>query len=109
MLYKKGPRSIQEAYYMVIQIEENISLFKGEHLFTLEIKFDDPKDTPDTLILERLVSLEIFVSKFQEIREQVINQQEVEERDPNEGLQSHEEEQGFTHAPIEDNKDLVEE
>jgi hypothetical protein len=49
---------------MAIQIEANISLFKGEHLFTPEIKVDDPKDTPDTLSLERLVSLEIFVSEF---------------------------------------------
>jgi hypothetical protein len=49
---------------MAIQIEENISLFKGEHLFTPEIKVDDPKDTQDTLSLEILVSLEIFVTKF---------------------------------------------
>jgi hypothetical protein len=109
LLSEKGPRTIQEAYHMAIQIEENISLFKGEHLFTPEIKVDDPKDTPDTLSLERLVSLEIFVSKFQERREQVIDQQEVEERDPNEGFQSHEEEKEFTHASTEDNEDLVEE
>jgi hypothetical protein len=69
---------------MSIQIEEIISLFKGEHLFTPEIKVDEPKDTPNTLSLERLVSLEIFVSKFQERREQVIDQQEFEERDLNE-------------------------
>jgi hypothetical protein len=50
---------------MDIQIEENISLFKGEHLFTPETKVDDPKDAPDALSLERLVSLEIFFSKFQ--------------------------------------------
>jgi hypothetical protein len=105
LLSKKGPRTIQEAYHMAIQIEANISLFKGEHLFTPEIKVDDPKDTPDTLSLERLVSLEIFVSKFQERREQVIDQQEVEERDPNEGFQSHEEEKEFTHASTEDNED----
>jgi hypothetical protein len=53
--------------------------------------------------------LEIFVSKFQERREQVIDQQEVEEKDPNEGFQSHEEEQEFTHASTKDNEDLVEE
>jgi hypothetical protein len=53
-------------------------------------------------------SLEIFVSKFQEKREQIIDQQEVEEKDPNEGFQSHEEEQEFTYASTEDNKDLVE-
>jgi hypothetical protein len=109
LLSEKGPRKIQEAYHMDIKIEENISLFKGEHLFTLEIKVDDPKDTPYTLSLERLVFVEIFVSKFQEIREQVIEQQEVEERDPNEGFQSHEEEQEFTHASTEDNEYLVEE
>jgi hypothetical protein len=58
---------------MAIQIEVNISLFKGEHLFSPEIKVDDPKDTPDTLGLERLVSLEIFFSEFQERREQIID------------------------------------
>ena len=109
LLSKKGPRTIQEAYHMAIQIKENISLFKGEHLFTPEIKVDDPKDTLDTLSLERLASLEIFVNEFQERWEQVVDQQEVEERDPNEGYQSHEEEQEFTHASIEDNEDLVEE
>ena len=93
---------------MAIHIEANISLFKGEHLFTLEIKVDDPKDTPITLSLERLASLEIFVSKFQERMEKFIDQQEVEERDPNESFQSHEEEQEFTHASTEDNGDLVE-
>jgi hypothetical protein len=108
-LSEKGPRTIQESYHMAIQIEANISLFKGEHLFTPEIKVDNPKDTPDTLSLERLVSLEIFAGKFQERREQVIDQQEVEERDPIEGFQSHEEEQEFTHASTEDNEELVEE
>jgi hypothetical protein len=49
-------------------------------------------------------------SKFQEERrEQVIDQQEVEERDPNEGFQSHEEEKEFTHASTKDNEDLVKE
>jgi hypothetical protein len=74
VLHKKGPRKIQEAYHMAIQIKENISLFKGEHLFIPQTKVDDPKDTPDALSLEILVSLEIFVSKFQERREQVIEQ-----------------------------------
>jgi hypothetical protein len=106
-LGKKGARSIQEAYYMAIQIEANISLFKGEQLFTPKVKVDDPKDTPDALSLERLVSLENFVSKIQERREQVIDQQEVEEKDPNEGFQSHEGEQEFTRASTEDNEDLV--
>jgi hypothetical protein len=57
ILSKRGPRTIQESYHMAIQIEENISLLKGEHLFTPGIEVDDPKDTPDTLSLERLVSL----------------------------------------------------
>jgi hypothetical protein len=104
LLNKKGPKTINDAYHMAIQIEVNISLFKRKHIFSLETKVDDPKGTPDTLSLERLVSLEIF-----ERREQVINQQEVEERDPNEGFQSHEEEQEFTHASTEDNEDMVEE
>jgi hypothetical protein len=109
LLSKKGPRTIQESYHMAIQIEVNISLFKGEHLFSLEIKVDDPKVIPDTLGLEKLVSLDIFVREFQERSEQVIDQQEVEERDPNEGFQSHEEEKEFTHASTKDNEDLVEE
>jgi hypothetical protein len=109
LLSKKGPRPIQEAYCMALQIETNIFLFKGEHLFTLETKVDDPKDTLDALSLERLVSLEDIVSKVQERREQVIDQQEVEEKDPNEGFQSHEEEHEFTRASIEDNEDLVKE
>jgi hypothetical protein len=109
LLSRKGPRSIQKAYCMAIQIEANISLFKGEHLFTPETKVDDPKDTLDALNLERLVSLEDFVSKFQERREQVIDQQEVEEKDPNEGFQSHEEEKEFTRASTEDNEDDIKE
>jgi hypothetical protein len=109
LLSKNGPRTIQEAYHMAIKIDENIFLFKREHLFTPEIKVDDPKDTPDALSLERLVSLEIFVGKIQEKREQVIDQQEVEERDPNEGYQSYEEEKEFTSASTKDNEDLVEE
>jgi hypothetical protein len=51
----------------------------------------------------------MFFHKFQERREQVIDQQEVEERDPNERSQSHEEEKEFTHASTEDNEELVEE
>jgi hypothetical protein len=50
LLSKNGPRSIQEAYYMVIQIEENISLFKQQHIFTPETKVDDPKDTQMLLV-----------------------------------------------------------
>jgi hypothetical protein len=104
LLNKKGQKTIDDAYYMAIQIEVNISLFKRKHIFSPETKVDDPKGTPDTLSLERLVSLEIF-----ERREQVIDQHEVGERDRNEGFQSHEAEQKFTHAFTKDNEDLVEE
>ena len=77
---------------------------KKNHIFSLETKVEDPKGTLDTLILERLISLDIF-----EGREQVINQREIEESDPIEGFQSHEEEQEFIHASTEDNEDMVEE
>jgi hypothetical protein len=43
ILRKKGPRTIQQSYHMAIQIKANISLFKGEHLFTPETKVDDSK------------------------------------------------------------------
>jgi len=104
LLNKKGPKTIDDAYHMAIQIEVNIFLFKRKQIFPPETKVDDPKGTLDTLSLERLVSLEIF-----ERREQVIDQHEVGERDPNECFQSHEEEQEFTHASTKDNEDLVEE
>jgi hypothetical protein len=95
---------------MAIQIEANISLFKGEHLFTPRIKVDDLEHTLDALSLERLVSFEIFFSKFQERREQVIDQQEVEERfHIDECYQSHGKEQYCTHASRKDNEDLVDE
>jgi hypothetical protein len=83
---------------MAIEIEANISLFKEGHLFT-----------PDTLSLERLFSLETFTGNFQERRKQVINRQEVEEKDPNEVFQFHEEEQEITHSSAKDNEDVVEE
>ena len=79
-------------------------MFKQEHLFTPETKIDDPKGAPDILSLDRLVSLEIF-----ERREQVINRQEVEKKDPKGVFQSHEEEQEITHSFVEDNEDMVEE
>jgi hypothetical protein len=87
LLSKKGPKTLHEAYNMAIEIEANISLSKEGHLFT-----------PDTLSLERLVSLETFTGNFQEKGEQVINRQEVEEKDPNEVFQSHEEEKEITHS-----------
>jgi hypothetical protein len=49
-----------DAYCMAMQIEENISLSKRKHIFSLGTKVDDPKGTPDTLSLERLISLDIF-------------------------------------------------
>jgi hypothetical protein len=109
LLDQKEPRMIQEYYHMAIEIEANISSPKEEHLSTPEIKVDDPKNTLDTLSPERLASLEIFVSKFQERWGTIHDQQKVEERDPNEGYQSHKEEKEFTHASTEDNEDLVEE
>jgi hypothetical protein len=45
---------------MARKIEENISLSKVKHVFSLGTKVDDPKGTPDTLSLERLISLDIF-------------------------------------------------
>ena len=102
LLNKKGPKTINDAYYISMQIEENISLSKRKHIFSLGTKVDDPKGTLDTLILERLLSLDIF-----ERREQVINQQEVEGSLPSEVLRSHEEGKEFTHASVKDNEDMV--
>ena len=60
LLSKNGPKTIYDAYYMARKIKENISLSKGKHIFSLGTKVDDPKGTPDTLSLERLISLDIF-------------------------------------------------
>jgi hypothetical protein len=109
LLDKKGPRSIQESYDMATEVKANISSSKEEYSFVPEVKIDDPKDTPDILSLERIASLETFVKEFPKRWEQVINQQEVEERDLDEGYQSHEEEKEFIHDSTEDNEDLVEE
>jgi hypothetical protein len=95
---KKDPKTLQEAHNMPREIEENISLSNKRHLFT-----------PDSLSLERLVSLETFTDKFQEEGEQIIDQQEVEEKDPNEVFQSHEEEQGITHPSSKKDEYVVEE
>jgi hypothetical protein len=59
--------------------------------------------------MELLVSLENFVIKFQERRDQFIDQQGFEERDLDEVYQSHREEREFAHASSKDNEDLVEE
>jgi hypothetical protein len=98
LLNKKGPKTLHEAHNMAIEIEANISLFKKGHLFTL-----------DSLSLERLISLKTFVDYFQERREKDIDQQGLEEKSFNEGVQSHEEEKEITHASIEDNEDMVKE
>jgi hypothetical protein len=65
VLNKKGPKTLHEAYNMAMQIEENISLSKGKHIFSLGTKINDPKDTSYTLSLERLVSLGTFTVDFQ--------------------------------------------
>jgi hypothetical protein len=107
LLDKKGPRSIQEAYDMATKFEANISSSKEEQSFVPEVKIGEPKDTPD--ILKRIPFLETSVEEFPKGLEQGIDQQEVEERDLDEGYQSHGEEQEFTHASSKDNEDLVEE
>jgi hypothetical protein len=65
-LNKKGPKTLNDAYYMARKIEENISLSKGKQIFSLGTKVDNPKGTPYTLSLERLVTLETFTANFQE-------------------------------------------
>jgi len=52
LLNKKGPKTLHKAYNMVMQIEANISLSKGKHIFSLGTKINDPKGTSDTLSLE---------------------------------------------------------
>jgi hypothetical protein len=98
LLSKNGPKTLHESHNMAIDIEANISLSKKGHLFT-----------PDTLSLERLVSLKTFADNFQERMENDIDKKGVEEKGLNEGFQSHEEEQEITHASTEDNEDMVEE
>jgi hypothetical protein len=87
VLNKKGPKTLHEAYNMAMQIEANISLTKGKHVFSLGTKIDDPKDTSDTLSLERLVSLGTFTVDFQEEGEQVINQRNAKGKDLDEVFQ----------------------
>jgi hypothetical protein len=99
-LDKRSPRKIQEAYDMATEVEANISSSKVEHFFVPQVKIDDPKDTPETLSLERITSLEIS-----ENWEQDIDPQEAEERDLDEGYQSHDEEQEFTHDSIKEDLD----
>jgi len=91
MLDKKSPRSIQEAYDMATEVEANISSSKEEQSFVPEVKIGEPKDTP--VIPKRIPSLETSVEETLKGLEQDIDQQEVEERDLDEGYQSHGEEQ----------------
>jgi hypothetical protein len=82
LLSKKRPKTLNEAYNMAMRIEVNLSLSKGKHIFSLGTKISDPKPTPNNLGLERLVSLKTFTVDFQKEGEQTIDQQEVEEKDP---------------------------
>jgi hypothetical protein len=50
LLNKKGPKTLHEIYNMAIQIEANISLSKGKHIFSLGTKINDPK-VPQTLLV----------------------------------------------------------
>jgi hypothetical protein len=63
LLNKKGPKTLEKAYNMVIQFEKNLSSSRtNDH-------------TMDTLSLIKLVSLETFAKDPQERREQVLDQQ----------------------------------
>jgi hypothetical protein len=77
---------------MATKVEANISSSKEEHFFVPQVKIDDPKDTPKTLNLERITSLQIFARGFHERWDQNINPQEAKERHLDEGYQSHDEE-----------------
>ena len=55
-----------------------------------------------------MATRKIFVRRFNEWWESV-GKQGFEERNPNEGYQSHEDEQEFTHGSTKDNEDLVKE
>jgi hypothetical protein len=77
LLSKKRPKTLHEAYSMAIQIDANISLSEGKHIFSLGTKIDDPEDTSDTLNLEKLVSLGAFTIDFQEEGEHIFNQQDA--------------------------------
>jgi hypothetical protein len=102
ILNKKETKTIYDAYYMARKIEENISLSKGKHIFSLGTKVDDPKGTPNTLSLEILVTLETFNDNFQEEGEQIIDQQTYKRKDLDEVFQSHREEQRTIEDTIEE-------
>jgi hypothetical protein len=68
LLSMKRPKTLNEAYNMAIQIEANISLSEGKHIFSLGTKINDPKDTSDTLSLEKSVYLGASTADFQEER-----------------------------------------
>jgi hypothetical protein len=100
LLNKKGKKTIYDASYMARQIEENIFLSKVKHIFSLGTKVDDPKGTPNTLSLERLVTLETFNANFQREGEQIIDQQNAKGKDLDEVFQSHREEQRTTEDTV---------
>jgi hypothetical protein len=100
-LDKRNPTTIQEDYDMATKVEDNILSSKVEFFFAPQVKIDDPKDTPETLSLERITSLEISKRWEQEI-----DLKETKERDLDKGYQSHDEEKEFTHDSIKE--DLVE-
>jgi hypothetical protein len=102
VLNKKGPKTLHEAYDMAMQIEANISLSKGKHIFSLGTKINDPRDTSDTLSLERLVSLGTFTANFQEEGEQVIDQRNAKGKDLDEVFQPHREEQRIAENTVEE-------
>jgi hypothetical protein len=87
LLSKKRLKTLNEDYSMAIQIEANMSLSKEKHIFSLGTKIDDPKDTSDTLSLEKLVSLGAFIIDFQEEEEQVFDQQYAKGKDLDEVFQ----------------------
>ena len=76
---------------MAIEIEASISSHKEEHISTLEIKVDYPEDTSYIPNLDDIATRKIFVRRFNEWWES-FGKQGFEERNPNEGYQSHEEE-----------------
>jgi hypothetical protein len=75
LLSKKRPKALHEACDLAMQIEANILWSTKKHTFPLGTNFNDPQDTSNTFILEKLISLETFTVDFQEEGEQVIDQQ----------------------------------
>jgi hypothetical protein len=102
LLSRKRPKTLYEAYNMVVQIESNIFWSKGEHIFSLGTKINDPEGTPVSLSLEGLDSLETFTIDFQEEGEQVIDQQNAKGKDLDEFFQPCREEKGIVEDTVEE-------